>query len=77
MIGKLHKIKHAVTDYEYHRVLVYIENDNGRVYETMILTDSDIEKIRRRSDRYVDMLLASPPARVSIFRRLLSLFKKG
>jgi len=75
MIGHLHKIKHTTTEYVYHRVLVYIENDNGRVHETLLLTDSDLEKIRRRSDKNIDMLMTAPP-RMSLLQRLLAAFKQ-
>lgn len=69
MKGNLHpaqNMEHEINSaYIYHRVLV----KNGKEWETLLMTDSDLQRIRKRNEKNTDMLL-SP----SLLDKLLSWF---
>lgn len=57
MKGNMHAAsneKHEINSaYVYQRVLVYKDG----AWETLLMTDSDLERIRKRADKNEDMLL--------------------
>ena len=72
------KIQTITTDkgFIYHQLMVWSAKDDGKAYETILLTPKDLEKVRTRAMKYTDLQLADPvfPVELSIWGRLKAVF---
>lgn len=73
-VGQIIKIVND-QNFEYSMIQVYSSTEAGRIHETIMLTKSEMERVRSRALKNIDYHLPDPiPKKMTLIERIVNVF---